>query len=113
MWFYFVWKVSGFVWFPWFVSLFMLVVGDSGFGVSKCCTVEICVMVFPWCWLCWLRSWGHIFNDGLLFYKESFLVVCVLCNLKVKYPLSLLVGRHRLECQKVDVVGKVRVLVFE
>ena len=101
------------MWFPWFVSLFILVVGDFCFGVSKCCTVEICVMVFPWCWVCWLRSWGHIFNDGLLFYKESFLVVCVLCNLEMMYPFLLLVGRDGLECRVVDDVCVVRVVVFK
>ncbi len=47
---------SGFVWFPWVVSLFMLVVGDSGFGVCTCCTVEVCGVVCLWCWLHWLWS---------------------------------------------------------
>ncbi len=91
----------------------MLVVGDSGFGVSKCCTVEVCGVVFPWCWPCWLWFWGHIFQDGFLFYKESFLVICVLYNLEVMYSFLLLVSRHRMECQKVDVVCKVCVVVIE
>ena len=79
-------------------KFFMLVAGDAGFGVSRCCTVGVCGAVFPWCWSRWLWSWGHIFQEGFLFHKELFLVVCVLCNLKVAYPFLLLVGRHRLEC---------------
>ena len=90
----------------------MPVVGDSCFWVSKCCTVEVCGVVFPWCWLHWLRSLDHIFQDGLLFYKEWFLVICVLFNLKVMYPFLLLVSRHCMECQKVDVVCEVRVVVI-
>ncbi len=113
MWFCFVWKGSSFWWLSWVIVLFMSVAGDSGFGASRCCTVGVCGVVFPWCWSCWFWSWGHIFKDGLLFYKELFLVVCVLCNLKVMYQFLLLINRHCLECQEVDVVCEVRVIVFK
>ena len=97
----------------WVLILFMLVAGESGFGATRCRMVGVCGMVFPWCWSCWLWSWGHIFKNGILFHKVSFLVVCVLCNLKVTYPFSLLVSRHRLECREVDVVCEVHVVVLK
>ena len=54
-----------------------------------------------------------IFQDGLLFYKELVLVLCILCNLEVTYPFLLLVGMHCLECREVDVVCEERVVVFK
>ena len=37
--------------FLWVISLVVLVAGDSGFGVSRCCIVEVCGVMFPWCCL--------------------------------------------------------------